>query len=1270
MDKKSFKWIFLLIFWVSALHASNVDHYQILGIDSNATQKEIKTAYQKLAQKYHPDRHPIEDKESVKEIFLQIGEAYETLKDSEKRAAYDASREGKTYDQIRPDNIRSISTPKNILVKMEVPSDLYERLELSLKTANAEKIKRQFNKLSDRLVSEIESNINKIEPEERRGGVDIKAEKLQKLYEAFLILSHPKTKKAYDRVVKDNRGVIFGDKLEIDVQGRVVDVETTQGLKSTIFEFNEKPYFLEGQFLKPRVTAENRSFTDYIPGLRKIFGTNRVDLPTNIELIAQQNLKLKVEVVEVKQIRAPEEKLKAKNRSKTTALSRSTGLAPFSPEELSHREVREIISAFRAPNSLHPYKIKSILKRFPREALMFYAAIGATMVTQDVFWNGFINESQSSDPDYLPTFVEQFTSPVGILSFFSFVVAAGKMNGAIERGLNKILELDNRYSSRARNGTVTKYDRYLKTSRASLGVALKGMRMPLALTAGMFVSNLIHEVAVDEHLKACTKGLFSKNTREEKDYLEHCQLAYMTWGGKVTEEWTPSAVGLVLSAGSAGVLTQSIGALYKSASKAASNLMAKKNVNIPSWKMAGRFSSFLGKSSGITSIGVGFFHLIAFFELNTYLFDPYVVQPWTKRNVAKKIIHIKDDIRTTFKESLSSDEFNRRYCDEVKFENLSWFDSVTKIFKNFSPDKRCTSSYLQYLITKYDFNMDQWRAKQLGVFAYARMSWNKSISQAKRTYQYVDEFLELKKELKNERRAIPAYHNIRDKNPSRIDRLIPENKIETVISQIEQYLRGQDVICDDIVNDRNLDIDRENNGFVFSNYPFFQKNSEDFFKENNNDRNLCYVVQLLKVDEDSFFESNGEPKMELDMKGNTTVDDKILQVTAGFQLILQWITEEFSKAEKFHESFKNNLSYNYPSNTIPIAISAITAKTTPMSDLLLSLKDTLAENNGSPFIYSTPKAFVDLSNEIKKESKSIKDEQTWSDNVFFTQNIGLEQIVKNMVCGEDISEEDISDVSSECHTPRDMARLAQMLPSFDKMAKGPYKFKIPRLFNIPDEAREKICEQQVSFYNIDIKGYDNLLDFLLEYNIDENTRENIEKQYEVMMKCFDRSYKQMYKTKLKPMIDSKEEYSVNINGEEKSAPKGTYESIKSQMRFYVDLLKTDEDNFLKRDIERRMDNFYNNCSQKECTDEYYEGVLSILEENFSLDKDDNCFTFDFNQYQMFYLYGACSSISEMSATDKDKSLLMIIHGIMKLQTKVIQLKEEVSVADQIALPSM
>lgn len=65
---------------------ANKDYYSILGVDKNASDDEIKSAYRRLAKKYHPDLNKTEE---AAEKFKEINEAYEVLGDSKKRANYD-----------------------------------------------------------------------------------------------------------------------------------------------------------------------------------------------------------------------------------------------------------------------------------------------------------------------------------------------------------------------------------------------------------------------------------------------------------------------------------------------------------------------------------------------------------------------------------------------------------------------------------------------------------------------------------------------------------------------------------------------------------------------------------------------------------------------------------------------------------------------------------------------------------------------------------------------------------------------------------------------------------------------------------------------------------------------------------------------------------------------------------------------------------------------------------------------------------------------------
>ena len=81
---------------VALKRSQKKDYYKILGVSHTATNKEIKTAYRKLAMKWHPD-HNVDNKEEAEKKFKEITEAYEVLSDEQKRQRYDSGADDEEF---------------------------------------------------------------------------------------------------------------------------------------------------------------------------------------------------------------------------------------------------------------------------------------------------------------------------------------------------------------------------------------------------------------------------------------------------------------------------------------------------------------------------------------------------------------------------------------------------------------------------------------------------------------------------------------------------------------------------------------------------------------------------------------------------------------------------------------------------------------------------------------------------------------------------------------------------------------------------------------------------------------------------------------------------------------------------------------------------------------------------------------------------------------------------------------------------------------------
>ena len=103
------------------------NYYRILGISKDATQKDIKKAYRRLARRFHPDLNPGD--KSAEARFKNINEAYEVLSDVEKRKKYDSFGDKNQYaENYAKRNKRTLGLNSGeqgrILVKQELSLNL------------------------------------------------------------------------------------------------------------------------------------------------------------------------------------------------------------------------------------------------------------------------------------------------------------------------------------------------------------------------------------------------------------------------------------------------------------------------------------------------------------------------------------------------------------------------------------------------------------------------------------------------------------------------------------------------------------------------------------------------------------------------------------------------------------------------------------------------------------------------------------------------------------------------------------------------------------------------------------------------------------------------------------------------------------------------------------------------------------------------------------------------------------------------------------------
>ena len=574
MNLKNF--FLFCIFCVVSLPAwtKEKNYYEVLEVSQTATQEEIQKAYRQQAQKWHPDKHPSEEKDKITEKFQEIQKAYDTLKDIQKRKRYDQfghkNWTTSTQSQNQAEDFYS-GAFKNIFNKTD---SISIRPIISQKSLYLFKnlILFQFKDLMSLKDSEDKSNrdllLKQLFAELKISGLD------KKTRERIAQDIAP----SYIQEIKDIIDLNIAEKHKEEhfrQSLRNFTTEKEEHFRQSLIKFItevEHRYMVEEITIKERQAVElfyqfsffNQRLNDFLTKQKRKLELLNKEQEKRLNTEEKQELDRfqKEERQDLLVFRKILSSLGLPSQThhefllrnyldalKNTLFNKKFGkdLLSFDsdkPQQRFYMEDKEIIKALKQVkvsfDSIHyenlrvmsnPFKLP-FLKNFPGQFVIFQAAIGASLYRQTLTDPQYYGADRN--PELLMETMKHSLTPTGIASFFIFVAVSQQLNYRLY-------------------GWGQKLDGKSLGKLFFNGQLLRAIAPGAGLGLGFFASSLFDELIRDPHMIKCAKTLYKTAPVElVRDHTSACDNFYNNWSQ--SEKWKHYAVDIFTLIGS-GVLS-------------------------------------------------------------------------------------------------------------------------------------------------------------------------------------------------------------------------------------------------------------------------------------------------------------------------------------------------------------------------------------------------------------------------------------------------------------------------------------------------------------------------------------------------------------------------------------------------------------------------------------------------------------------------------------------------------------------------------------------